>query len=104
MKPTVNNGLIPGGFITKMGWHAVFFTVVNLMNDKQSLREKTFCDLSEARIAPYKLLGNIFKTQYLGAIYCPLKMEDCNFTKQGPVRSSSTTHCLQSSLRKMHEN
>ena len=29
----------------------------------------------------------------------PLKNEDCNFTKKGPMRSSSRTHCLQSSLR-----
>ena len=26
---------------------------------------------------------------YTGAIYCSLKEEDCDFTKQGPMRSSS---------------
>ena len=48
-----SKGLIPGGFSTKMGRQAVFFTVVNPTDDKQGLRE-TFCDLSKARIAPYK--------------------------------------------------
>ena len=57
LKSMVNNGLIPGGFSTIMGRQAVFFTVVNPMDDKQGLGETT-CDLSKARIAPYK---NIWK-------------------------------------------
>ena len=52
LKSIVNNGLIPGGFSTKMGRQAVFFTVVNPMDDKQGFRE-TLCDLSTARIALY---------------------------------------------------
>ena len=56
LKSIVNNGLIPGGFSTKTGRQAVFFTV-NPMDDMQGLGE-TFCDLSKARIAPYK---NIWK-------------------------------------------
>ena len=41
------------GFSTKTDRYAVFFTVVNPMDDEQGLRE-TFCDLSKAREAPYK--------------------------------------------------
>ena len=46
------NGLVPGGFTTKTGRYAVFFTVVDPMDDKRGLRE-TFCDLPQARIAPF---------------------------------------------------
>ena len=53
LRSIVRNGLVPVGFSTKTGRHAVFFTVVNPMDDEQGLRE-TFCDLSKARIAPYK--------------------------------------------------
>ena len=52
-KPLVHNGLVPGGFSTKTGRYAVFFTVVDPMNDEQGLKETVF-DLSQARIAPYK--------------------------------------------------
>ena len=53
LRSTVRNGLVPGGFSTKTGRHALFFTVVNPMDDEQGSRE-TFCDLSKARIALYK--------------------------------------------------
>ena len=92
LRSIVHNGLIPGGFSTKTGRHAVFLTVVNPMDDEQGLKE-TICDLSR---------GNHFKIQYTGAVYCPLKKEDCNFTKQGPIQSCSMTRCLQSSLRKRY--
>ena len=49
----MRSGLVPGGFITKTGRRASFFTVVNPMDDEQGFRE-TFCDSSKARIAPYK--------------------------------------------------
>ena len=39
LKSTVNNGLTPGGFSTKMGRQAVCFTVVNRKDDKQGLWE-----------------------------------------------------------------
>ena len=90
LRSIVRNGLVPRGFSTKTGRYAVFFTVVDPMDDEEGLRE-TFCVLSKARIAP----GKHFKTKYIGAICCLLK-------KEGPTRSSSTTHCLQSSLRKRH--
>ena len=53
LRSTVRNGLVPGGFSTETCKQAVLFTVVNPMDDEQGLRE-TFCDLSRARIAPYK--------------------------------------------------
>ena len=53
LRSIARNGLVPGGFSTKTGRHAVFFTVVDPMDDEQGLRE-TFGDLSKARIAPYK--------------------------------------------------
>ena len=53
LRSIVRNGLVPGGFSTKTSRYAVFFTVVEPMDDEQGLRE-TFCDLSKARIAPNK--------------------------------------------------
>ena len=35
-------------------------------------------------------------------MYYPLKIEDSDFTKQGPMQLYSMTHCLQSSLRKRY--
>ena len=42
LRSTVRNGLLPRGFSTKTGRHAVFFHVVNPMDDGQGLRE-AFC-------------------------------------------------------------
>ena len=53
LRSIVRNGLVKGGFSTKNGRCAVFFTVEDPMDDEQGLRE-TFCDLSKARIAPHK--------------------------------------------------
>ena len=53
LRSIVRNGLTPGGFSTKIGRYAVFFTVVDPIDDKRGWRE-TFCDLSQARIAPCK--------------------------------------------------
>ena len=53
LRSIVRNGLVPVGFSTKTGRQAVFFTVVDPMDDEQGLRE-TFGSLSKARIAPYK--------------------------------------------------
>ena len=49
----MNHGLIPGGVRLKTGRQAVFFTVVNPM-DNQDGSGETLCDLSQARIASYK--------------------------------------------------
>ena len=53
LRSMVRNGLIPGGFSTKTGRSAVFFTVVDPMDGKRGSRE-TFCGFSQAFIAPCK--------------------------------------------------
>ena len=53
LRSLVNHGLIPGGVSLRTGRRAVFFTVVNAMDDQDGLGE-TVCDLSQARIAPFK--------------------------------------------------
>ena len=40
-------------------------------------RHFAICHKQESRLI--KILGNIFNIQYIGANYCPLKKEDCNF-------------------------
>ena len=101
LRSIVNHGLIPGGVSLRTGTQAVFFTIVNPM-DNQDGSGETLCDLSQARIAPYKILGNHFRIQYVGAIWSSLNKEDCIFIKQDQTQLFSTTHCLQSSLRKRH--
>ena len=66
----MNHGLIPRGVSLKTGRHAVFFTVVNLM-DNQDGFGKTLCDLSKARIAPYKNTWKHFQDTVFG---CNLKL------------------------------
>ena len=53
LRSIVPKGLITGGFRTKTGRYAVFFTVVDPMSVEHGLRE-TFGASSKARIAPYK--------------------------------------------------
>ena len=48
-----NNALIPGGVSLKTGSHAVFFTIVNQVDNQDGFGE-TLCDLPKARTAPYK--------------------------------------------------
>ena len=96
LRSIVRHGLVPGGFSTETGRHAVFFTVVNPMDDEQGLRE-TFCDLSKARIVPYK---NTWKPPQDTVYWCNLLL-----AQEGGLQfyhSSSMTHCLQSSLRKRY--
>ena len=54
-------------------------------------------DEQESRFA--KIVEHIFKTHFLVQFIARSKV-DCNFTRQGPMPSSSMTHCLRSSLRK----
>ena len=49
----MNHGLFPGKISLKTSIHAVFFNVVNPMDNQDGLGE-TLCDLSQARILPYK--------------------------------------------------
>ena len=53
LRSIVNHGLIPGGVSLKTGRHAVFFTIVNPMDNQDGFGE-TLCDLWQARIAPCK--------------------------------------------------
>ena len=53
LRSVVNHGLIPGAVSLKTGRQAVFFTVVNPLDNQDGSGEAP-CDLSRARIAPYK--------------------------------------------------
>ena len=58
LRSTVNHGLIQGGVSLRTGRQAVFFTIVNPMGNQDGFGE-TLCDLSQARIAPYKNTWNM---------------------------------------------
>ena len=93
LRSIVSNGPRPGGFSTEKGRYAVFFTV---MNDKRGKRE-TFCDLSQARIAPDKnTWKHLQNTVHRCKLLLALNKEDCDFTKQGLMQLFSMTHCQQS--------
>ena len=66
----MNHGLIPGGVSLRTGRQAVFFTVVNPMDNQDGLGE-TLRDLSQARIAPCK---NTWKHFQDTVIWCNLKL------------------------------
>ena len=70
LRSILNHGLIPGGVSLKTGRHAVFFTVVNPM-DNQDGPGETQCDLSQARIAPYKSTWKHFQDT---VFWCNLKL------------------------------
>ena len=79
LRSIVRSGLVPGGSSTKTGRCAVFFTVVDPMDDERGSRE-TCCDLSQARTAPCK---NTWK---------PLQdTVFCSFTNQGLMQLYSMT-------------
>ena len=65
----MNHDLIPGGVSLRTGRQAVFFTVVNPM-DNQDGSGETLCDLSQARIAPYT---NTWKHFQNTVFWCNLK-------------------------------
>ena len=70
LRSMVNHDSIPGGVSLKTGRHAVFFTVVNPM-DNQDGFGKTLCNLSKARIALYK---NTWKHFQDTVFWCNLKL------------------------------
>ena len=70
LRSTVIHGLIPGGVSLKTGRQAVFFTVVNPMHNQDGLGE-TLCDLSQARIAPYRKTWKSFQNT---VFWCNLKL------------------------------
>ena len=63
----IRSGVIPGGRSLKRGRQSVFLTITNPMENDSCVGE-TQCDLTKPRIAPDKILGNLFKIQYIGAI------------------------------------
>ena len=97
----IRNGLISGGKSLKRGRQAVFFTTVNPMDDEYGMGE-TPRDPTKPRTAPYKILGNLIRIQYIGAIRNSLKSKDCCFTRQGHMQSSSETHYQLYAWRKWY--
>ena len=102
LRSIVNHGLIPGGVSLRTGRQAVFFTVVNLMDNQDGLRE-TLCDLSQARIVPYK---NTWKHFQHTVCWCKSKLAQrrgLQFLSNKVKRSYSVRHTsCQSSLRKRY--
>ena len=70
LRSIVNHGLIQGGVSLRAGRQAVFFTVVNPMDNQDGLGE-TPCELSQARIAPYKNTWKLFQNT---VFWCTLKL------------------------------
>ena len=67
LRSTVNHGLIPGGVSLKTGRQAVFFTLVNPIENQDGLgKAYAICHQQESRHT--KILGNTFRIQYVGAI------------------------------------
>ena len=66
----MNHGSIPGVVSLRTSRQAVFFTVVNSMDNQDGLGE-TLCDLSQARIAPYKNTWTHFQNTIF---WCSLKL------------------------------
>ena len=98
MHSIIRGGLILGGRSLKRDRQSVFFTTVNPMDDDQSMEEVP-CDLDKPKIAPYKIIGDLIKTQRIGAILNSLSREDDNFIKHDHTQSFSATHCLRFALR-----
>ena len=112
LRSIVRNGLVPGGFSTKAGRQAVFFTVVNPMDDEQGLRE-TFCDLSKARICAlqkylettsgYVYRCNLLLAQEAGLQFNPIRYNAPSDMHENertalPKRERKTTCCSQSNF------
>ena len=70
LRSIVNHRLIPGGVSLRTGRQAVFFIIVNPMDYQDALGE-TLCDLSQARIAPYKITWKRFQNT---VFWCNLKL------------------------------
>ena len=85
LRSTVNHGLILEGVSLKTGRQAVFFTVVNPMDNQDGLGE-TLRDLSQARIAPYK---NTWKHFQDTVFWCNLKLAQQRGLQFYQTRSSA---------------
>ena len=98
----MNNGLIPGGTSLKRDRQAVFFTIVNPMDNQDGFGE-TLCDLSQARVAPYKNTWKRFqKTIFLVQFEARSTERTAILSNKVKLSFYSTTHCLQSSSRKRY--
>ena len=84
----MNHGLIPGDLRT--GRQAAFFTIVNPM-DNQNGSGETLCDLSQARIAPYKKLETLSE-------YNILVQSEARSTKRTAILSMSNAVNLYDTL------
>ena len=69
LRSMVNHGLVPGGFSTKTGRYAVFFTVVDPMDDEQGLREDLLRFITSKCRALYK---NTWKRLQNTVYWCKL--------------------------------
>ena len=85
----MNHGLIPGGVSLKTGRQAVFFTVVNAMDNQDGLWE-TPCDLSTARIASYKDTRKHFQNT---VFWCNLKLAQQRGLQFSQTRSNAVVLC-----------
>ena len=85
--------LIPGGVSLNTGRQAVFFTVVDLMDDQDGLGE-FLCDLLQARIAPYRNTWTPFQNT---VFWCNLKLAQqrgLQFYQNKIKRSYSLRHTV----------
>ena len=101
MNSIIRSGLIPGGRRLKRGSQSVFLTMTNPM-EKDNGMVKTPCDLTSQGSRHTRILGNIFKTLFIGAISSSLRGQDCNFIKHCHMQSFSTAFCPPFALRKRY--
>ena len=97
----IRSGLIPGGKSLERGRQAVFFTVVNPMEDGNGMGE-TPRDLTKPRIAPYKNTWKRIQKTVFFQFEVRLRERLAVFTRHGHMRSFSATHYLQLALRKRY--
>ena len=89
LRSIVNHGLIPGGVSLRTGRQAVFFTVVNPMDNRDGSGE-ALCDLSQARIAPCK---NTWKHFQNTVFWCNLKLAQQRGLQFYQTRSDAVLLC-----------
>ena len=99
MRSIVRDGLVPGGFSTKTERHAVFFTVVNPMDDEHGFWE-TFLRIITSK---NRALQEYLETTSGHGMLVQFIARSRRRTAILPNKSNAVvllTHCLQSSLRK----
>ena len=101
LRSIVNHGLIPEVVSLRTGRQAVFFTVVNPM-DNQDGSGETLCDLSHKNRAKQKYLETLSKSSILVQFEARSTKRTAIYIKQDQTQFFSTTHCLHSSLKKRY--